>query len=169
MRCFHAAMAARYWSRCAKSSPTLSRSEEYSEIAAFDAGADDYITKPVKPRVLVSRIKAILRRGVIVDMNRKQANIRIGDLEIVWDEFLVYRDGQPISFPKKEFELLYFLASKPGKVFTRDMLLTGVWGGDVLVVPRTIDVHIRKLREKLGEKYIQTVKGVGYKFSVDGE
>ncbi len=145
------------------------RSEEYSEIAAFDAGADDYITKPVKPRVLVSRIKAILRRGVIVDLNHKQADIRIGDLEILWDEFLVYRDGVPISFPKKEFELLYFLASKPGKVFTRDMLLTGVWGGDVLVVPRTIDVHIRKLREKLGEKYIQTVKGVGYKFSIDAE
>ncbi|MCS7085275.1 MAG: response regulator transcription factor [Bacteroidia bacterium] len=145
------------------------RSEEYSEIAAFDAGADDYITKPVKPRVLVSRIKAILRRGVLLDVNSKHTDIRIGDLEIVWDEFLVYRNGIPISLPKKEFELLYFLASRPGKVFTREALLAGVWGGEVYVVPRTIDVHIRKLREKLGEKYIQTVKGVGYKFNADSE
>jgi two-component system alkaline phosphatase synthesis response regulator PhoP len=145
------------------------RSEEYSEIAAFDAGADDYITKPVKPRVLVSRIKAILRRGIFVDMNSKMADIRVGDLHIIWDEYLVYRDGVPISFPKKEFELLYFLASKPGKVFTRDVLLASVWGGEVFVVPRTIDVHIRKLREKLGDKYIQTIKGVGYKFNADAE
>jgi len=136
------------------------RSEEYSELAGFEAGADDYISKPVKPRILLSRIKAIMRR----DSQENQANVlRIHDLEIIRDEYLVKKGKETMSLPKKEFELLFFMASKPGKVFSREKLLEKVWG-DVYVVDRTIDVHIRKLREKLGINYIQTVKGVGYKF-----
>jgi two-component system alkaline phosphatase synthesis response regulator PhoP len=141
------------------------RSEEYSEIAGFDAGADDYITKPIRPRVLLKRVKAILRRGKLTDSDSSEGHLKVGNLEIVKDEFLVYKDGETITLPKKEFELLYFLAQQPGKVFSRDVLLSNIWGTDVYVVPRTIDVHIRKLREKLGEEYIQTVKGVGYKFA----
>jgi two-component system alkaline phosphatase synthesis response regulator PhoP len=141
------------------------RAEEYSEVAGFDAGGDDYITKPIRPRVLLKRVKAILRRGKVLDDQQAAGKLRVGDLEIVKDEFLVYKGDEPISLPKKEFELLYYLAQQPGKVFSRDVLLRNIWGTDVYVVPRTIDVHIRKLREKLGENYIQTVKGVGYKFS----
>jgi two-component system alkaline phosphatase synthesis response regulator PhoP len=136
------------------------RSEEYSELAGFDAGADDYISKPIKPRVLISRLKAILRR----DTGKSEENVlKVGDLEIIKDEYVVKKDGITFSLPRKEFELLYFLASRPGKVFRREKLLEEIWG-DVYVVDRTIDVHVRKLREKVGEAYILTVKGVGYKF-----
>jgi len=141
------------------------RAEEYSELAGFDAGADDYIAKPIKPRVLLSRIKAILRRG-LESPEPSKANLKVGELEIIRDEYVVYKNGVPINLPRKEFELLYFLASKPGKVYPREVLLERIWGSDVLVVDRTIDVHIRKLREKLGENCIQTIKGVGYKFAV---
>lgn len=142
------------------------RAEEFSELAGFDAGGDDYITKPVRPRVLTSRIKALFRRGTDdpKGVPTEGGTIQIADLRIVRDEFLVYQNENPISLPKKEFELLFFLSSKPGKVFSRETLLEKIWGNDVYVVPRTIDVHIRKLREKLGEDYIQTIKGVGYKF-----
>ncbi len=140
------------------------RAEEYSEIAGFDAGADDYITKPVRPRVLVSRVKAVLRRNM-ENATTPAETLKIADLEIVKDEHVVYQRGAPITLPKKEFELLYFLASRPGKVFSREVLLEKIWGTDVYVVARTIDVHVRKLREKLGETYIQTIKGVGYKFA----
>jgi len=139
------------------------RAEEFTEVAAFEAGADDYITKPIKPRVLLSRMKAILRRSAESEGDDSQP-LHAADLVIHKDEFLVYQNDKPIELPKKEFELLYFLASRPGKVFSREVLLEKVWGADVFVVPRTIDVHIRKLREKLGEHYIQTIKGVGYKF-----
>ncbi|MEM6628900.1 MAG: response regulator transcription factor [Bacteroidota bacterium] len=136
------------------------RSEEYSELAGFEAGADDYISKPIKPRILLSRIKAISRR----DKHDQEHNIlKIHDLEIIKDEYLVKKGKQTMALPKKEFELLFFIASKPGKVFSREKLLEKVWG-DVYVVDRTIDVHVRKLREKIGINYIQTVKGVGYKF-----
>ncbi|MCS7075573.1 MAG: response regulator transcription factor [Bacteroidia bacterium] len=140
------------------------RTEEYSELAGFDAGADDYVQKPIKPRILISRINAILRRDTEVDTEKPKV-IKIKDIEINRETFLVTKDdGTTIVLAKKEFELLYFLASKPGKVFSRNILLENVWGTDVLVVDRTVDVHIRKLREKIGEEYISTVKGVGYKF-----
>ena len=138
------------------------RGEDYSQVAGLDAGADDYITKPIKPRLLVSRVKAILRRKAgIEDVN---ANEQEGDIRIDREKYLVYKEGQELSFPKKEFELLALLISKPGKVFTREVILESVWGGEVVVGDRTIDVHIRKLREKLGDHYIKTIKGVGYKF-----
>ncbi|TNE78773.1 MAG: response regulator transcription factor [Bacteroidetes bacterium] len=137
------------------------RSEEYSEIAGFNVGADDYIAKPIKPRVLISRINAILRRKTSTDSGSK---ISLGDLEIDRESFTVKKGEDFIPMAKKEFELLYLLAGKPGKVFTRENILEKVWGDDVLVVDRTIDVHIRKIREKLGDSYISTVKGVGYKF-----
>lgn len=137
------------------------RSEEYSEIAGFNVGADDYIAKPIKPRVLLSRINAILRRK---DQSAAPAKIELGNLVIDKDSFIVTQEGKRIQMAKKEFELLYLLASKPGKVFTRENILEKVWGDDVLVVDRTIDVHIRKIREKLGDENISTVKGVGYKF-----
>lgn len=141
------------------------RAEEYSEVAGFEAGADDYIAKPIKPRVLLKRIEAAFRRKEMEgSQDETVSQTRIHDLEILRDEYMVYQSGKPISLPKKEFELLEFLASRPGKVLTREVLLEKVWGTDVLVVDRTIDVHIRKLREKLGKKYIETVKGVGYKF-----
>lgn len=140
------------------------RAEEFSELAGFEAGGDDYIVKPIKPRVLLSRIKAIFRRGSELDGD-DAVSLKIAELEIVKDEYLVYKNGESIALPKKEFELLYFLASRPGKVFSREVLLEKIWGKDVYVVPRTIDVHIRKLREKIGEDYIQTIKGVGYKFA----
>lgn len=139
------------------------RAEEFSELAGFEAGADDYVVKPIRPRILLSRLKAVLRRGSEVDIN-EPLTLKIAELDIVKDEYLVYKKGEPYSLPKKEFELLYFLASHPGKVFSREALLEKIWGKDVYVVPRTIDVHIRKIREKLGEEYIQTIKGVGYKF-----
>ena len=138
------------------------RGEDYSQVAGFDAGADDYITKPIKPRLLVSRVKAILRRKLGAETtvaNEEDANIRIDR-----EKYLVYKEGKEYSFPKKEFELLALLLSKPGKVFTREVILDSVWGGEVIVGDRTIDVHIRKLREKLGDHYIKTIKGVGYKF-----
>ncbi|MGB0849705.1 MAG: response regulator [Bacteroidia bacterium] len=137
------------------------RGEEYSEIAGFEVGADDYITKPIKPRVLLSRIKAILKRkkeNVFSDV------LQIGDISINRSSFDVKLRGENLVLPKKEFELLFLLASKPGKVFTREVILNKVWGMDVSVVDRTIDVHIRKIREKIGDHRIKTVKGVGYKF-----
>ncbi len=137
------------------------RGEDYSQVAGFDAGADDYITKPIKPKVLVSKVKALLRRfkGQEVDNT-----VKIGDLVINRDEYKIILDGKEIILPRKEFELLSLLASKPGKVFKRDEILDKVWGNEVVVGGRTIDVHIRKLREKIGDDCFKTVKGVGYKF-----
>lgn len=140
------------------------RSEDYSQIAGFDVGADDYINKPIKPRVLISRIKALLRRGANSDSSKSTDKVDMGGIKIDRERYLIIQDGKEINLPKKEFELLALLASKPGKVFTRDVILDKVWGGDVVVGDRTIDVHIRKLREKLGEDFIKTVKGIGYKF-----
>lgn len=142
------------------------RSEEYSEIAGFHVGADDYIAKPIKPRALMSRINAILRRNVSEEAARSQDKLEIMDLIIDRDSFLVYRGEQKIVLAKKEFELMYLLASKPNKVFTREQILKSIWEDSVVVTNRTIDVHIRKLREKIGEDYVTTVKGVGYKFDV---
>jgi two-component system alkaline phosphatase synthesis response regulator PhoP len=139
------------------------RAEEYSEIAGFNAGADDYIAKPIKPRVLISRISAILRRK---NKEVAESKLSIGDIVIDRETFLVYKNGSKIQLARKEFELLFLLAGKPGKVFTREYILEKVWGDEVLVVDRTIDVHIRKLREKIGDEYIGTVKGVGYKFEI---
>lgn len=138
------------------------RNEDYSQIAGFEVGADDYINKPIKPRVLISRIKALLRRHVSSDAAPVKEDV--GGLKIDRERYVVLKDGEEINLPKKEFELLALLASKPGKVFTREAILESVWGGEVVVGDRTIDVHIRKLREKLGEEYIRTVKGIGYKF-----
>jgi len=141
------------------------RSEEYSEIAGFNVGADDYIAKPIKPRALISRINAILRRNSQSD--DAASKVEISDLIIDRETFLVYRHGEKIVLAKKEFELLYLLASKPGKVYTREAILKSIWEDSVIVTNRTIDVHIRKLREKLGDIYVSTVKGVGYKFNPD--
>jgi two-component system alkaline phosphatase synthesis response regulator PhoP len=137
------------------------RSEDYSHVAGFDAGADDYINKPIKPRVLMSRIKALLRRYPSGNENELSD---MGGLKIDRESYLVIKDGNEINLPRKEFELLSLLASKPGKVFAREEILNRVWGDEVVVGDRTIDVHIRKLREKIGEDFIRTVKGVGYKF-----
>jgi len=142
------------------------RSEEYSEIAGFNVGADDYIAKPIKPRALISRINAILRRNSSPD-EAVASKVEIADLVIDRETFLVYRHGEKIVLAKKEFELLYLLASKPGKVYTREVILKSIWEDSVIVTNRTIDVHIRKIREKLGDKYVSTVKGVGYKFEPD--
>lgn len=139
------------------------RSEEFAELAGFEAGADDYIAKPIRPRVLMSRLKAILRRKNAIQTTVHEA-IDFGDLKIDRERFIVEFKGKPLQFPRKEFELLSFLASRPGRVFSRDEILESVWGNEVLVVDRTIDVHVRKIREKLEERYIYTVKGVGYKF-----
>lgn len=139
------------------------RDEDYSQIAGFDAGADDYISKPMKPRVLVSRIKGLLRRNVPAET--ADATIEIDNLIIDPEKYTIQLDGKEISLPKKEFELLAMLASKPGKVFNRETILDRIWGDGVIVGDRTIDVHIRKLREKIGDGRIRTVKGVGYKFS----
>ena len=139
------------------------RSEEYSEVAAFDVGADDYITKPIKPRALLSRIAALSRRGV--KSNSQPNQIKIGDLLIDRTSYTITLKDKEIDLPKKEFELLYYLALHPNQVFSRDDLLHHVWGADVYVLARTVDVHIRKVREKIGDDYISTVKGVGYKFS----
>lgn len=136
------------------------RSEEYSELAGFDVGGDDYISKPIKPRVLLSRIRAVLRRDPSTTSLKV---LKVHDLEIIRDEYVVKQNGNPLTLPRKEFELLFFLASRQGKVFSREKLLENVWG-DVYVVDRTVDVHVRKLREKIGDHYIQTIKGVGYKF-----
>ena len=141
------------------------RNEEYSQIAGFDVGADDYISKPIKPRILISRIKALLRR--VNGVQTPQApTIQIGNLKIDRESYLVFKDEHPISFPRKEFEQLALLTSKPGKVFTREDILSRVWGNDIVVGDRTIDVHIRKIREKLGDDSIKTIKGIGYKFDI---
>ena len=139
------------------------RNEDYSQIAGFDVGGDDYITKPIKPRVLSSRIKALLRRSSITVATTDE-NVDLGDLKIDKDRFVIVKKGIEISLPKKEFKLLTLLATKPGKVYTREFILQQVWGYEVVVGDRTIDVHIRKLREKLGDDYIKTIKGIGYKF-----
>jgi two-component system alkaline phosphatase synthesis response regulator PhoP len=139
------------------------RSEEYSEIAGFNVGADDYIAKPIKPRALVSRINAILRRNAPAE-DVTDNKLEIGDLVIDREAYLVFQRGNKVVLAKKEFELLYLLASKPGKVYTREVILKNIWEDSVVVTNRTIDVHIRKLREKLGDDCVATVKGVGYKF-----
>ncbi|MEN9370265.1 MAG: hypothetical protein RI952_1130 [Bacteroidota bacterium] len=141
------------------------RSEEYSEISGFNVGADDYIAKPIKPRALISRINAILRRNTIADVEVSK-RLEIGDLVIDREAYLVFQNGNKITLAKKEFELLYLLATKPGKVFTREGILNSIWEDSVVVTNRTIDVHIRKIREKLGDHYVTTVKGVGYKFEI---
>lgn len=144
------------------------RSEEYSEIAGFNVGADDYIAKPIKPRALLSRINAILRRNAQQE-DEVENKLEIADLVIDREAFLVFRNGEKIVLAKKEFELLFLLASRPGKVYTREVILKNIWEDSVVVTNRTIDVHIRKLREKIGDKYVATVKGVGYKFEVPEE
>lgn len=136
------------------------RAEDYSQIAGLDAGADDYISKPVKPRVLISRINAMLRRKAIPEATEEPSE----ELVINREKYLVYKNGQAIHLPKKEFELLALLASKPEIVFERDTILEKVWGTDIVVGDRTIDVHVRKLREKIGDRHIKTIKGIGYKF-----
>ena len=138
------------------------RGEDYSHVAAYDAGADDYVTKPIKPKVLISKVKGLLRR--FKKENALETIIDIGELRIDRDEYKVYVSGKALSLPRKEFELLYLLASKPEKVFKREKILQSIWGAEVVVGDRTIDVHMRKLREKIGDKYFKTVKGVGYKF-----
>lgn len=139
------------------------RGEDYSQVAGFDAGADDYITKPIKPKVLVSKVNALLRRlskedGPVEDITK------VGDIVINREEYKIINQGEEIILPRKEFELLALLTSKPNKVFKREVILDRVWGNEVVVGGRTIDVHIRKLREKIGEDHFKTVKGVGYKF-----
>lgn len=140
------------------------REEDYSHIAALDTGGDDYITKPIRPRVLISRVKALLRRNVRRKEEEAPTTIQIGDLEIDLEQIVVRRGEERIELAKKEFDLLTLLASRPGKVFSREEIFNKVWGSDVIVGNRTIDVHIRKLREKLGDHYIKTIKGIGYKF-----
>jgi two-component system alkaline phosphatase synthesis response regulator PhoP len=137
------------------------RSEDYSQVAGFESGADDYITKPIRPKVLISRVKALLRRKVLV---QSSDSINLGELSINSEKHQVIFRGQKVVFAKKEFRLLELLVSKPGKVFTREEILENVWGADLVIGDRTIDVHIRKLREKLIPTYIKTVKGIGYKF-----
>lgn len=141
------------------------RGEDYSQVAGFDAGADDYITKPIKPKVLISKIKSLLRR--LKAEEKTDSTIKIGDIVINRDEYVVFKGDNRISLPRKEFELFSLLTSKPGKVFKREVILDNVWGNEVVVGGRTIDVHIRKLREKIGDDYFKTVKGVGYKFVLE--
>ena len=143
------------------------RNEDYSQVAGFEVGADDYIAKPIKPKLLVSKVKGLLRRLKEEDTVAESTSIQVGNLQINREEYKVIKDDQTIILPRKEFELLYLLASKPGKVFTRAEILDKVWGNEVIVGGRTIDVHIRKLREKIGDKNFKTVKGVGYKFVID--
>ena len=138
------------------------RGEDYSQVAGFEAGADDYITKPIKPKVLVSKIKSLLRR--LKTEKNSEDSLKIGDIVIDREEYVVYKSGEKISLPRKEFELFSLLTSKPNKVFKREVILDTVWGNEVVVGGRTIDVHIRKLREKIGDNHFKTVKGVGYKF-----
>jgi two-component system alkaline phosphatase synthesis response regulator PhoP len=138
------------------------RTEDYSQIAGFETGADDYISKPIKPRVLISRLRALLRRYDSKDA--KSTVLNAGNIQIDRERYLIIFNGVEMAVPRKEFELLFLLASKPGKVFKRDEILNEIWGRDIIVGDRTIDVHIRKLREKLGEELIKTVKGIGYKF-----
>ena len=138
------------------------RSEDFTQISAFDAGADDYISKPVKPKILMKKIASIVKR--LNKQNDLKEELDLGEIKINRKTYSVYKDGKSIILPRKEFELFYLLASEPGKVFTRDEIMRKVWGLDVIVGDRTIDVHIRKLREKVGSLYFKTVKGVGYKF-----
>lgn len=140
------------------------REEDYSQIAALDVGGDDYITKPIRPRVFISRIKALLRRANWTEIDEEAAVTRIGDFAIDREKVSVVKGDEVIELAKKEFELLSLLVSKPGKVFSREEIFNKVWGTDVIVGNRTIDVHIRKLREKIGDHYIKTIKGIGYKF-----
>jgi two-component system, OmpR family, alkaline phosphatase synthesis response regulator PhoP len=140
------------------------RDEDYSQIAGFDAGADDYIAKPMRPRVLISRVKALLKRGNIAALPPPATSFTAGNLTIDRERYRVILDGEEIILPRKEFELLSTLAAKPNKVFSREEIFERVWGNDVIVGDRTIDVHVRKLREKLGNSAIRTVKGVGYTF-----
>ena len=141
------------------------RGEDYSQVAGFDAGADDYITKPVKPKVLVSKIKSLLRR--LKNDEEVDTSTTIGDIVINREEYVVFKGDRKITLPKKEFELFSLLTSKPGKVFKRETILDSVWGNEVVVGGRTIDVHIRKLREKIGDDFFKTIKGVGYKFVLE--
>ena len=138
------------------------RSEEYSELAGFDAGADDYVAKPIKPKLLIRRIKALLKRN---KKNDTRNNIKISDLEIEKERHLLLYKGQEIYLARKEFNLLYYLMTVPGKVFTRQEILSEIWG-DTFINDRTIDVHIRRIREKIGDHFIKTIKGVGYKFNI---
>lgn len=142
------------------------RGEDYTQLAGYEAGADDFIQKPIKPRVLVSKINALLRRISTKDSTNEKNIIEVGNLKIDRDEYKVYKDDNVLVLPRKEFELLSLLASRPGKVFKRDEIFDNVWGNEVIVGGRTIDVHIRKLREKLGDDYFKTVKGVGYKLEI---
>ena len=143
------------------------RNEDYSQVAGFDAGADDYITKPIKPKVLISKVKSLLRR--LKASSQRDSIVEVGNITINREEYLVLKDKEKIFLPRKEFELLSLLTSKPGKVFKRETILDRVWGNEVVVGGRTIDVHIRKLREKIGDKRFKTIKGVGYKFVIDTE
>ena len=142
------------------------RGEDYSYVAAYEAGADDYVTKPVKPKILLSKVKALLRRSK-KHSEKEVDEIEFGDLRINREKYKVYTSDRSISLPRKEFELLNLLASKPDKVFKREKIMEKVWGEQVVVGDRTIDVHIRKLRKKIGDKYFKTVKGVGYKFIIE--
>lgn len=137
------------------------RDEDYSQIAGFEVGADDYITKPIKPRVFISRIRALMRR---LESNENSKLIKAGDIEVDRERYVVIKKGEEISLPRKEFELLNLLIGKPGRVFKREEILSKVWGNETIVGDRTIDVHIRKLREKLGDDNFKTIKGIGYKF-----
>lgn len=139
------------------------RGEDYSQIAGFEAGADDYITKPIKPKVLISRIKALLRRYKQEEQPEEEL-IRLKDFTIDKEKYIIMKEGKEISLPKKEFELLSLLTSRPNKVFSREEIFAKVWGNNVIVGDRTIDVHVRKIREKIGLDNIKTVKGVGYKY-----
>lgn len=142
------------------------RGEDFSHVAAYEAGADDYVTKPVKPKVLLSKVKSLLRRSKKV-LDSEINQIEFENIKIDRETYRVYVSGESINLPRKEFELLYLLASKPDKVFKREKIMEKVWGGEVVVGDRTIDVHIRKLREKIGDKFFKTVKGVGYKFLIN--
>lgn len=142
------------------------RGEDYSYIAAYEAGADDYITKPVKPKILLSKVKGLLRRSK-KESEKEVDETEFGELRINRDKYKVYISNKSINLPRKEFELLNLLVSKPDKVFKRDKIMEKIWGEQVVVGDRTIDVHIRKLRKKIGKKYFQTIKGVGYKFTLE--
>jgi two-component system alkaline phosphatase synthesis response regulator PhoP len=144
------------------------RSEDYSQVAGFEVGADDYIAKPIKPKLLVSKVKGLLRRLKDEELENSET-LTVGNLQINREEYKIIKDGISIVLPRKEFELLYLLASKPGKVFTRAEILDKVWGNEVIVGGRTIDVHIRKLREKIDEDVFKTIKGVGYKIELNGD